>query len=107
MSLETIPYTEAYEFDRLLVDASTTPDRVAAEDLPAFLGRVAVHGAGAAPYLRSGKYLSSDDIEQLESFYALLRSHYGIPEDKPVFPKKEETPVVAPLNLESEVQRAA
>lgn len=107
MSLETIPHTEAYEFDRMLVDRPTAPDRVVADDLAAFLGRVALQGSGTALYLRTGEYLSSDDIEQLERFYALLRSHYGIPEDQPVFPKKEPAPEATPIEPDPEVERAA
>jgi hypothetical protein len=47
---------------------------------------------GGPVYLRYGEYLSPEDIEQLESFYALLRNHYGIPKDQPVFPKRVAEP---------------
>ena len=107
MSLETIPRTEAYEFDRTLIDEPQRPQRVVSEELLIQLGRIAVQGSDEIVYQRSGKFLSSDDIEQLESFYAFLRSHYGIPNDRPVFPKKEPVQATSPDEESPEVQREA
>lgn len=47
------------------------------EELPAF-----------APYLRGKYHLPSEAIDQLEGYFAFLRSQYGIPDDTPVFPPK-------------------
>lgn len=43
---------------------------------------------GFGPYLRATTYLPPEAIDQLESYFAFLRSQYGIPDDQPVFPPK-------------------
>lgn len=43
---------------------------------------------GFGPYLRATTHLPPEAIDQLESYFAFLRSQYGIPEDQPVFPPK-------------------
>lgn len=106
MSLETIPRTESYEFCHPLVNAPTWSARVASGDLPAHLGRVALRASGIRLYWRTGDRLSTDDIEQLEEFYALLRRYYGIPADQPVFPKRTTPPEIQPAKTETETADA-
>lgn len=40
------------------------------------------------PYLRAKYNLPSEAIADLERYFEYLRSYYGIPQDKPVFPPK-------------------
>lgn len=47
---------------------------------------------GFRPYLRSKYHLPPEAIDQLESYFAFLRNHYGVPKDQPVFPRKGRTP---------------
>jgi transcriptional regulator with XRE-family HTH domain len=44
------------------------------------------------PYLRAKYELPPEAIADLERFFDMLRSHYGIPKDQPVFPPKPKTP---------------
>jgi transcriptional regulator with XRE-family HTH domain len=45
------------------------------------------------PYLRAKYDLPPEAISDLERYFDLLRNHFGIPKDKPVFPpKKAPTP---------------
>jgi len=43
------------------------------------------------PYLRAKYDLPPEAITQLESYFSLLRSHFGIPQDQPVFPPKPKS----------------
>jgi transcriptional regulator with XRE-family HTH domain len=43
------------------------------------------------PYLRAKYDLPPEAIADLERYFDLLRSHYGIPQDQPVFPPKSLT----------------
>jgi transcriptional regulator with XRE-family HTH domain len=40
------------------------------------------------PYLRAKYELPPQAVAELERYFELLRSHYGIPKDQPVFPPK-------------------
>jgi transcriptional regulator with XRE-family HTH domain len=40
------------------------------------------------PYLRAKYHLPPEAIDQLEGYFAFLRSYYGILDDEPVFPPK-------------------
>ena len=96
MSIETISRTEHYEIDPTVFDEPLRLRRYDMGQIARILGRVALNTCGIpgdSVYFRYSGYLSSEDIEQLEIFYALLRSHYGIPDDQPVFPKREDKPV--------------
>lgn len=96
MSIETIPEAERYEIDPTVFDEPLRLRRYDMGQMAQILGRVALRASGVAgdsAYFRYSGYLSSEDIEQLEIFYALLRSHYGIADDQPVFPKREDKPV--------------
>ena len=96
ISIETIPRAENYEIDPTVFDEPLRLRRYDMGQMARILGRVALRASGVAGdsvYLRYSGYLSSEDIEELEIFYALLRSHYGIPDDQPVFPKREDKPV--------------
>jgi hypothetical protein len=42
-------------------------------------------------YLRAGRELSSRDRADLESYYDLLRSRFGVPAGHPVFPARSST----------------
>jgi transcriptional regulator with XRE-family HTH domain len=42
------------------------------------------------PYLRAKYDLPPEAIADLERYFDLLRSHFGIPKDKPVFPPKSK-----------------
>jgi transcriptional regulator with XRE-family HTH domain len=47
------------------------------------------------PYLRAKYELPPQAVAELERYFELLRSHYGIPKDQPVFPpkpKQDESP---------------
>jgi hypothetical protein len=98
MSIETIPRAERYEIDPTVFDEPLRLRRYDMGQMAQILGRVALKACGVdgdSVYFRYSGYLSSEDIEQLEIFYALLRSHYGIPNDQPVFPKREDKPVAS------------
>jgi transcriptional regulator with XRE-family HTH domain len=41
---------------------------------------------GFTPYLRSRYNLPSEAVAQLEQYFQMLRSYYGIPDDESVFP---------------------
>jgi transcriptional regulator with XRE-family HTH domain len=45
---------------------------------------------GFGPYLRSKFHLPPEAIDQLESYFAFMRAQYGIPDDQPVFPPKDD-----------------
>jgi len=96
MSIEVITRTEHYEIDPTVFDEPLRLRRYDMGQIARTLGRVALNTCGTpgdSVYFRYSGYLSSEDIEQLEIFYALLRSHFGIPDDQPVFPKREGKPV--------------
>lgn len=40
------------------------------------------------PYLRAKYDLPPEAVSELERYFELLRNHYGIPKDQPVFPPK-------------------
>jgi transcriptional regulator with XRE-family HTH domain len=42
------------------------------------------------PYLRAKYDLPPEAIADLERYFELLRNHYGIPQDQPVFPPRRE-----------------
>jgi transcriptional regulator with XRE-family HTH domain len=44
------------------------------------------------PYLRTKYDLPPEAIADLERYFDLLRSHFGIPKDQPVFPPKQKKP---------------
>ena len=48
------------------------------------------------PYLRAKYDLPPEAIADLERYFELLRNHFGIPEDKPVFPPKDKKRVKQP-----------
>lgn len=45
-----------------------------------------------SPYLRAKYQLPPEAVRDLEKYFELLRNHYGIPKDQPVFPPKEKKP---------------
>lgn len=60
------------------------------------------------PYLRSRYNLPPQAVADLERYMDFLRSQYGIPADKPVFPpKKNETKQSPPRRPKSPKRRAA
>ena len=98
MSIETIPRAEHYEIDPTVFDEPLRRRRYDMGQTARILGAVALRACGVpggSLYFRQGEYLSPEDIEQLETFYSLLRSHYGIPKDQPVFPKREAEPAAS------------
>jgi transcriptional regulator with XRE-family HTH domain len=44
------------------------------------------------PYLRTKYQLPPEAVADLERYFELLRSHFGIPQDQPVFPPKPLKP---------------
>ncbi|MGH9919740.1 MAG: hypothetical protein ACRD6W_12860 [Nitrososphaerales archaeon] len=106
MKYNAISTIERFEFDPAIRTTSAVSVHVPSPsviDVTALLGRLAVattvsvdRDSTTRPlYLRGRHRLSADDVRQLEEYFAFLRSHYGIPEDVSIFPKKEaaETPV--------------
>ena len=41
------------------------------------------------PYLRAKYQLPPEAVADLERYFELLRNHFGIPKDQPVFPPKQ------------------
>lgn len=61
-----------------LADVYGLAGYVTTNDLPEF-----------APYLRSKYQLPPKALAELEIYFKHLRSHYGIPDDQPVYPPRE------------------
>lgn len=63
--------------------------KVPVEDLYALAGyEVPERLPSFQPYLRAKYNLPPEAISDLERYFEYLRSYYGIPSDKPVFPPK-------------------
>jgi len=69
--------------------------QVPIEDLYGFFGYdVPERLPSFSPYLRSKYDLPPEVIRDLERYFELLRNHYGIPKDQPVFPPKPKPAAV-------------
>jgi transcriptional regulator with XRE-family HTH domain len=66
--------------------------RVPIEDLYALAGYdLPVRLPSLRPYLRARYHLPHEAVADLERYFQMLRSHYGIPDDQPVFPPKRKS----------------
>lgn len=61
------------------------------------------------PYLRAKYQLPPEAVRDLEKYFELLRNHYGIPKDQPVFPPKapQPDPFEPPQEMVDDLEAAA
>ena len=79
------------------LEAIATTLRVPIEDLYALAGYdLPARLPSFRPYLRARYHLPHEAVADLERYFELLRSHYGIPAEQPVFPPKPKQSTAKP-----------
>src|SRR4029077_4094732 len=105
--MESLTLRDSIEFEPLPPWIHIGPDApgppTADPALLEMIGRIALmstmdQGSSDAVYLRRTYGLSEGDHEDLESYFAFLRNHYGIPDGQTIYPRKPDLEPSTPVS---------